>query len=77
LYFVVILPMNRRQRREQEQKLSNVKRGTKIATTSGIVGTVISAKDGETEIVIRTEDTKIRILRSAVGNILGQDETEK
>lgn len=73
---VVVFPAQRRQKREQEQLVATVKRGTKILTNAGIVATVVSAKDGEDEIVIRSEDTKLRIKRNVVVQILGADEAE-
>src|SRR5262245_50345577 len=75
-WVVVILPMSRRQKKEQENLLANLKRGTKILTNAGIVGTIVSAKDGEDEIVIRSEDTKLRIKRNVVVQVLGADEAE-
>jgi preprotein translocase subunit YajC len=75
-YVVVILPMSRRQKKEQEQLLATLKRGAKVLTSGGIVGTVVSAKDGEDEIVIRSEDTKLRIKRNVVVQILGADDAE-
>ena len=75
-WVVVILPMSRRQKREQEQLLATLKRGAKVLTNAGIVGVVVSAKDGEDEIVIRSEDTKLRIKRSVVVQVLGADEAE-
>ena len=75
-WVVVILPMHRRKTKEQEQLLANVKRGTKILTNAGIVATVVSAKDGEDEIVIRSEDTKLRIKRNVVVQVLGADDAE-
>lgn len=75
-WVVVILPMSRRQKREQEQLLATLKRGAKILTNAGIVGIVVSAKDGEDEIVIRSEDTKLRIKRNVVVQVLGADEAE-
>lgn len=75
-WLVVILPMSRRQKKEQEQQLASIKRGTKILTNAGIVGTVVSAKDGEDEIVIRSEDAKLRIKRNVVVQVLGADEAE-
>lgn len=75
-WVVVILPMSRRQKKEQEQLLANIKRGTKILTNAGIVATVVTAKDGEDEIVIRSEDTKLRIKRNVVVQVLGADEAE-
>lgn len=75
-WIIVILPMTRRQRKEQEKLLASIARGSKIATSSGIVGTVVTIKEGEDEIVIRSEDTKLRIKRSAVSQVLGTDAAE-
>ena len=69
-WVVIVLPMSRRQKKEQEQLLASLKRGAKILTNGGIVGTVVSAKDGEDEIVIRSEDTKLRIKRNVVVQVL-------
>src|SRR4051794_26663559 len=71
---VVVFPAQRRQKKEQEATVASIKRGTKILTNAGIVGTVVSAKDGEDEIVIRSEDSKLRIKRSVVVQVLGSDE---
>ena len=76
-WVVVILPMSRRQKKEQAKILTSISRGSKILTSSGIVGTVVSIKDGEDEIVIRSEDTKLRIKRSTVSQVLGTDSTEE
>ena len=75
-YFIVILPANRRQKKEQADMLASIKQGAKVVTTSGIVGTITSIKDGEDEVVIRTEDTKIRVLRSSVQRVLNKAEGE-
>ncbi len=75
-WLVVILPMSRRQKKEQEKMIATLKRGAKILTNAGIVGTVVTARDGEDEIVIRSEDTKLRIKRNVVTQVLGNDEAE-
>ena len=77
-YFIVILPMNRRRKSEAEQQLANsLVPGTKVVTNSGIVGTIVKAKEGEADIVIRSEDTKLRILRSTIAQVLGNDNEPK
>jgi preprotein translocase subunit YajC len=73
---MVVFPSQRRAARQQEQMLSTLKRGSRVLTNGGIVGTVVSAKDGEDEIVIRSEDTRLRIKRNVVVQILGSDEAE-
>lgn len=69
-WVVVILPMSRRQKKEQADLLANLKRGTKVLTNAGIVATIVTANDGEDEIVIRSEDTKLRIKRNVVVQVL-------
>lgn len=75
-FMMVIFPASRRQKKEQEKLIASLKRGAKILTTGGIVGTVVSAKDGEDEVVVRSEDSRFRIKRTAVQMILGSDEAE-
>jgi preprotein translocase subunit YajC len=75
-WVVVILPMSRRQKKEQEQMLATLKRGTKVMISGGIIGIIVSAKDGEDEIVIRSEDTRLRVKRTGVIQVLGSDEAE-
>jgi len=76
LWIMVVLPASRRQKREHEQMLANLKRGTKVLTSGGIVGTIVSAKDGEDEIVIRSEDTRLRVKRNVIVQVIGTDEAE-
>ncbi|QEL14132.1 preprotein translocase subunit YajC [Limnoglobus roseus] len=73
--FLFILPM-RKQKREQQQMLSSVKRGARVVTTSGIIGTVVTVKDNEDEMTIRSEDAKIKVLKSSIARVLGQEESE-
>jgi preprotein translocase subunit YajC len=69
-WVVVVLPMSRRQKKDQADMLANLKRGAKVLTNAGIVATVVTANDGEDEIVIRSEETKLRIKRSVVVQVL-------
>jgi preprotein translocase subunit YajC len=71
---VMFIPQMRRQKREAAAKLAAMKPGARVVTTGGIVGRIISMKDGEDEIVIKSDDTKLRILKSAIGSITS-DET--
>lgn len=75
-YLVVIRPMSRREKAEQEARLASIKRGTKVLTNAGIVAVVVTAKEGEDEIVVRSEDSKLRIKRSVVVQVLGTDDAE-
>ncbi|MGL4419636.1 MAG: preprotein translocase subunit YajC [Gemmataceae bacterium] len=75
-FLIVVLPQNRRAKREQAAMLSSVKRGSKVVTSAGIIGTVVGLKDTEDEMTIRSEDAKIKVLKSSIVRVLGQDESE-
>lgn len=75
-YFVVMRPMSRRQQQEQQKMLAGISRGSRVVTNAGIVGEVVTAKEGDEEIVIRSEDAKLRILRSAVVRVVGATPAE-
>ncbi|HEX4608350.1 MAG TPA: preprotein translocase subunit YajC [Urbifossiella sp.] len=75
-WVVVILPMSRRQKKEQQQLMASLKRGTKVVTSGGIIGSIVSIKDGEDEVTIRSEDSRIKVLRSSILRAIGTDEAE-
>lgn len=75
-YVVVLLPAGRRQKKEQAAMLAAIKRGTRVVTTSGIIGTVVSVKETEDEITLRSDDSKLKVLKSSVLKVLGSDEAE-
>ena len=75
-WVVVILPAGRRQKKEQQQMLASLKRGTKIVTSSGIIGTIVGIKDGDEEVTIRSDDSKLKVLRSTIVKVIGSDESE-
>jgi preprotein translocase subunit YajC len=75
-WVVVVLPMSRRQKKDQEQMLAKLSRGSKVVTSGGIVGTIVSARDGEDEIVLKSEDTRLRIKRNVIIQVIGTEEAE-
>jgi preprotein translocase subunit YajC len=78
--FIVIMPMmNRKQKKEKENMLAGLKKGAKVVTASGILGTIVSVKDGEAELTLRTDDStnsRVRVLKDSVTKVLGTDEKE-
>ena len=57
-YFMLIRPENKR-KKEAEQMRSSVRKGDKITTIGGIIGTVVDVK--ENNIVIETSAAQVRI----------------
>ena len=78
LFFVVVmLPAQRRQKREQAALMASLKAGAKVLTTSGIYGTIVKIKDGEDEVVIRSEETKLKIQRASIARVIGEETETK
>jgi preprotein translocase subunit YajC len=73
-FLVMVLPQKRRMAKEAAARTAAMKPGAKVMTNSGIVGRIISMKEGEEEIVIKSEDTKLRIMKSTVTSVVS-DET--
>lgn len=66
-YFVLIRPQQKKAK-EHEKLLDTIKMGDKIVTNSGIIGTVLAVK--EKHVSIRSADSKLEVLKSAVGEVL-------
>jgi preprotein translocase subunit YajC len=76
-FLVVMLPAQRRQKREAAAMMAALKAGTKVVTSSGIYGTIVKIKDGEDEVVIKSEDSRLKITRSVITRVLGEDADTK
>ena len=65
-YFVLLRPQQKKAK-EHALLLKSLKAGDKVVSSSGIVGVVVSVK--EKTVAIRSADTKLEILKSAVTEI--------
>ena len=70
-YFLILLPMKRRQKKIQEFQTS-LKVGDNIVTTSGIYGQITRLNDKSVQLQI-AEKVRIEISRAAVGGYQGQE----
>lgn len=70
LYFLILRPQ-RTQMKKRQELLNSVRRGDSIITGGGIIGKVTKVNDetGEVEVEI-AENTRIRVLRSTISNVL-------
>src|SRR5256885_10191873 len=69
-YFMLIRPQQKKAK-EQDTMIKGLKRGDKIVTTGGILGVVMGIK--ERTVSIRSEETRMEILKSAVASVTGRD----
>ena len=73
-YFLVILPQ-RRQQKELQNMIANLKYGDEIVTNGGVIGKIIELR--ETSLIIRSaEKSNIEIGKSAVVGMKSQTETK-
>jgi preprotein translocase subunit YajC len=71
-YFMIIRPQQKKQK-EREALLSSVKKGDKIITASGIHGSV-AGLDDTTVLIDIGNNTKIKMERSAIGQVVSNKE---
>ena len=74
MYFILFREPRKRQR-QQQQMVQSIKKNDKVRTIGGIIGTVVDVKDDE--IVLKVDEsnnTKIRIMASAIGKNLSNEE---
>lgn len=72
-YFLIILP-GRKERQQRQAMLGALKKNDRIVTNGGIIGVVVNLKEGTNEVMIKSEDTKLLVLRSSIAQILGETE---
>ena len=70
-YFMMLLPMKRRQKKVQEFQES-LKVGDKVVTTSGIYGQITRLNDKSVQVQI-ADKVRIEIARASVGGYQGQE----
>ena len=70
-YFLILLPMKRRQRKIQDFQ-GGLKVGDNVVTTSGIYGQITRLNEKSVQLQI-ADKVRIEIARAAVGGYQGQD----
>jgi len=70
MYFMLIRPQKKREK-ERQDMLGNLKKGDKVETIGGIMGTITSINDRE--VVLQVEDGgKLRFTRRAISRPMGE-----
>ncbi len=70
-YFIVIMPA-KKQQKKKDAMIAGLKKGDRIVTSGGIHGTVATVED--TSLLVKvSENTKVRISKSAIAGLVGSD----
>ncbi len=65
-YFIFFRPQ-RKQQKDHQELVRNLKRGDKVSTIGGIVGEIVHLTNDI--VTIRTGDTRIEVERSKIGSV--------
>ncbi len=76
IYFFMIRPQISRQKKEKKFQ-AEIKKGTRVVTTSGIHGKIVEINDNDNTVMIETNAGKIRFERSAISMELSKRYLEK
>jgi preprotein translocase subunit YajC len=68
LYFMVIRPQSQ-ERKKLEKKISELKKGDKVLTTSGMFATVVSV-EADRAVLRISDETKVEFAKSAIAQVL-------
>jgi preprotein translocase subunit YajC len=73
-YFVLFLPMQRRQKKTKRM-LESLKNGDHVVTSGGIVGTIVGINEDNTIVLrVKPDNIKLQFARSAVAGVVGAEE---
>ena len=75
IYFMLIRPQRKRDKEVTSMRAS-LKPGDNIVTIGGIVGKIVRIKDDRILIETGSSKTKMEIIKSAVGSVVGKQEAE-
>jgi preprotein translocase subunit YajC len=73
MWFFMIRPQQKKQKAHQAM-IRAAKRGDRIVTSGGIVGTITKANDADNEVEVEiAKDVKIRVMRHAITDIVNRN----
>ena len=67
-YFLLIRPQQKKQK-DLQTMITQLKKGDKVVTTGGILGTISSLQDDYAVLTVGDSDTKIEVLKSAIAGL--------
>lgn len=70
MYFLMIRPQQKKMK-EHRAMVEALKKGDEVVTQGGIIGKVVSVKDGEVEVEIAS-GVKVRVVRSSIANVVSR-----
>jgi preprotein translocase subunit YajC len=74
-YLLMIRPARRKEKEQREMLSNNLKKNVRVITNFGVIGTVANIKDEE--VTLKLDEGRMRVLKSTIARILGDEEPGK
>ncbi len=75
-YFLLFLPMQR-QKKKQQQMLTDLKNGDIVSTSGGLVGSIVAINQDDTLILrVKPDNVKLQVTRSAVSALVNPENSK-
>ncbi len=72
LYFLMIAPNQRKQKKWQEM-LTQLKSGDQVTTNGGIRGTILNVKDDTVVLRVQPDGVKLEFVKSAIASVTTEE----
>jgi preprotein translocase subunit YajC len=71
-YFLLIRPQQKKMKAHREM-IGSIKRGDKVLTSGGIIGTVVKLEESEDVLLVEiAKDIRVRVARSTISDVLNK-----
>ena len=70
-YFLLIRPQQKKMKVHRDM-VAALKRGDRVLTAGGIIGTVVKVEDDNTLLVDIAKDVRVRVARGTISEVLGK-----
>ena len=76
-FWFMVSGSKRKQEKEREKMLKDLKRGDRVQTIGGIIGNVVEVRDNEVVVKVdESSNTKIHFARSAIHRVIDEEKAE-
>jgi preprotein translocase subunit YajC len=77
VFFIFTMGGKRKEEKQRQNMLSRLKKGDRVQTIGGILGTVVEARDNEVLVKVdESTNTKMKFTRSAIHRVVEEEKTE-
>jgi preprotein translocase subunit YajC len=70
-YFLLIRPQQKKMKQHRDM-IGTLKRGDRVLTAGGIIGTVVKIEEDNTLLVDIAKDVRVRVARSTISELIGK-----